>query len=315
MPRALALFLALALPFAASPLPAQPAGDALYRVEFRATWSADTHPDMFPSNAHFSWLIGGTHGDQVDFWTPGATASLGIERMAEWGSTQFLAAEVEAAIGDGHAGQVIESEEYPPSPGATFTDFTATPDAPLVTLTSMVAPSPDWFVGVRGLDLRDGDAWAPSLTVDLFPWDAGTDSGVAFTSPDQDTDPREPISAITGAPFSPGVPLGTFTFTLLSSSTGIPSAPSLEASAHPSPFNPRTTVGFTAPGSGPVDITVHDPRGRRVRTLLAGTVAAGRHERTWDGRDDDGAPMPAGLYLVRVRHGRDAAVLRVVLAK
>ena len=36
-----------------------------------------------------------------------------------------------------------------------------------LTWVSMLAPSPDWFVGVSGLPLRDEDGWIPSLTVDL----------------------------------------------------------------------------------------------------------------------------------------------------
>ena len=80
----------------------------------------------------------------------------------------------------------------------------------------MVAPSPDWFVGVSGLDLRPGGTWVSSLTVDLFSYDAGTDSGPNFTSPNTDTNPQDPI-ALLGAPFTgPNTaPLGTFKFTLV----------------------------------------------------------------------------------------------------
>jgi hypothetical protein len=78
----------------------------------------------------------------------------------------------------------------------------------------MIAPSPDWFVGVTRLDLRNGDTWVPQLTVDLFGYDAGTDSGINFTSPNADSFPQNPITVL-GAPL-PSVPaLGTLTFTLL----------------------------------------------------------------------------------------------------
>ncbi len=54
---------------------------------------------------------------------------------------------------------------------------------PLITLVSMVAPCPDWFVGVGGLDLlgEDGE-FVQSLTVPLVVYDAGTDNGITFTS-------------------------------------------------------------------------------------------------------------------------------------
>ncbi len=79
----------------------------------------------------------------------------------------------------------------------------------------MIAPSPDWFVGVSGLSLRSGDSWINELSVDLDPYDAGTDSGISYEDPDADTDPQDPIAQITGFPFTGTGPLGTFTFEFL----------------------------------------------------------------------------------------------------
>ena len=77
----------------------------------------------------------------------------------------------------------------------------------------MIGPSPDWFVGVSGLSLMEDGDWADSVTVQLFAWDAGTDSGPNYTSPNQNTNPAEPITLLTTSPFDNGVALGTFTFT------------------------------------------------------------------------------------------------------
>lgn len=42
-------------------------------------------------------------------------------------------------------------------------------------------PSPDWVVGVSGLELCNRDcSWAETKTVDLFPYDAGTDNGISY---------------------------------------------------------------------------------------------------------------------------------------
>ncbi|WP_425153537.1 hypothetical protein [Candidatus Palauibacter sp.] len=75
--------------------------------------------------------------------------------------------------------------------------------------------SPDWFVGVSGLSLRDDDGdWVEELEVVLYPLDAGTDSGPAYTSANDDTRPKEPIRGLQGErPFS-DEPIGTFTFVL-----------------------------------------------------------------------------------------------------
>jgi hypothetical protein len=68
----------------------------------------------------------------------------------------------------------------------------------------------------------------------------------------------------------------------------------------PNPANPRTRLTFTLPVAGPARLRVHDARGRRVITLLAGDREAGRHHVDWDGRDRWGRPVASGTYLVRL---------------
>ena len=80
----------------------------------------------------------------------------------------------------------------------------------------MIAPSPDWFVGVDSLNLYEDGAFVDEKTVVLYAYDAGTDSGTTYTSPDDPTDPAVPIFKIEGYPFfyeDELVSLGTFTFT------------------------------------------------------------------------------------------------------
>ena len=76
---------------------------------------------------------------------------------------------------------------------------TLTTGHPLVTLVTMIAPSPDWFVGVSGLSLLDsGGAWLSSHEVDLHPWDAGTENGDGFSLSNPATSPRGVITSIRG---------------------------------------------------------------------------------------------------------------------
>mgnify|MGYP002622932962 CR=1 FL=1 len=192
------------------------AAGAQYRVTFDATWSEQTHPTVFPENPHFSGLVGGTHNASVQFWTPGETSSSGIERMAELGQKSVLLDEVNAAVTAGAAFSTVDGPGIVPSPNTAFTDFSMHSRFPLATVVTMIAPSPDWFVGVRGQQLHENGVWLDNVVVDLLPYDAGTDNGVSFTSPDDNTFPRQPIAQITGFPFQNAPPLGTFTFTLLS---------------------------------------------------------------------------------------------------
>ncbi len=84
----------------------------------------------------------------------------------------------------------------------------------------------------------------------------------------------------------------------------------------PNPFNPRTVIALRAERAGPVRLAVHDVRGRRVRSLLATALAAGETRRiTWDGRDDAGRAVPAGVYLVRLESDGGADDRKLVLLK
>jgi len=78
----------------------------------------------------------------------------------------------------------------------------------------MLAPSPDWFVGVHGLSLLDNGGWIESQTVSLDVYDAGTDDGVDFNSADIDNQ-NGTITRITDGPLSNNgsvAPVGTFRF-------------------------------------------------------------------------------------------------------
>jgi hypothetical protein len=202
-----------------SPSPSPNASDtARYRLTFDATWSSATHPADFPAAAHFSALVGGTHDGTVSFWREGGLATTGIKDMAERGRTSPLDEEIAAAIRAGAAGRVAVGGGIGVSPGSISLEFEISQRHSLATFVSMVAPSPDWFVGVTGLALFENGQWVGERRVELIPWDAGTDSGATFTSPDRETAPRATISRILAAPLSPnGVarPMGTFTFTRL----------------------------------------------------------------------------------------------------
>lgn len=200
--------------FAAAVGTLDPAPDsAVYRIVFEATWSSQTHPDDFPGGPHFSPLIGAVHSERVSFWELGETSSPGMESMAETGGTSILSGEIRAEIPQDALSVVSGSGSG--SPGrVTIRDVVVRLDDPLVTLVTMVAPSPDWFVGVTGYSLLNGlGHWTDERTVVLYPLDAGTDDGSSYTSANDDTSPKEPIGNLRGLkPFSTEQ-IGTFTFT------------------------------------------------------------------------------------------------------
>jgi hypothetical protein len=137
--------------------------------------------------------------------------------MAERGRKTPLDTEINAAIASGEAEFLVSGGNIPLSPGETTKFFDISDSHPYITLVSMIAPSPDWFVGVDALQLSSNGLWLPEVVVELAPYDSGTDSGVSYESPNDDTNPQEPIRDLSDEyPFTGTPPLGTFTFTLVS---------------------------------------------------------------------------------------------------
>jgi len=84
----------------------------------------------------------------------------------------------------------------------------------------------------------------------------------------------------------------------------------------PNPFNPQTTIAFTLPSSGAVELSVYNLAGQLIRRLIAGEqITAGEHERQWDGRDESGNPAATGVYLYRLSAGEQTTARKMVLLK
>ena len=195
-------------------LPATGQSTATYKVTFTSTWSAGTHPTDFPVNPHYSGMKGVTHNGSASFWAPGGMASPGIELMAEAGNNSTLNTEMDAAITATTAEFKIDGSGLDPSPGSISKMFDITEDYPLVTFVAMIAPSPDWFVGVHGENLFVGDTWVDK-TITAFAYDAGTDDGGTYSSPNAESSPHIPIAQIAASPIN-GENVGSYTFELQS---------------------------------------------------------------------------------------------------
>ena len=84
----------------------------------------------------------------------------------------------------------------------------------------------------------------------------------------------------------------------------------------PNPFDPATQVCYRLPSAGVVKLRVFDVSGRVVKVLVDGHVKeAGAHQVTWDGCDDDGHFVAAGVYFCRLEAHGVAYTGRVVLLR
>ena len=84
----------------------------------------------------------------------------------------------------------------------------------------------------------------------------------------------------------------------------------------PNPFSSAATVRFDLPsapaGQWPVDVSVFNVAGRRVKTVVSGDLPPGRYSYQWDGRDDGGWPVSAGIYFLRIIAGENESRQRLI---
>ncbi len=62
-------------------------------------------------------------------------------------------------------------------------------------------------------------------------------------------------------------------------------------------------------------VAVHDLTGRRIRRIADESFAAGSHTLAWDGRDESGAAVAAGVYLLRVENAAGHDVRKVTIVR
>jgi hypothetical protein len=92
-------------------------------------------------------------------------------------------------------------------------------------------------------------------------------------------------------------------------------AASLRPTIAPNPARGESRIAFRTRTRGPLEVSIVDVTGRTVRRLAHGTGEAGSHEVTWDGRDDAGHTVAAGVYLCTIRSGTDRQVARLAVVR
>lgn len=160
-----------------------------------------------------------------------------------------------------------------------------------------------WDATVVSYDILNGDeSWsvtwdgADSLT-DELKGIVLSDDGDLFT---------------TGYSYANGTDMDLVALCYEYTSTGVPGTwdGARTLAAWPNPFRERTTLSFAMSAAGEFEAAVYDAQGRLVRELGRGYAPAGEMPLVWDGRDQSGRSVPAGVYLMRVRgaveehHGR-----------
>ena len=83
----------------------------------------------------------------------------------------------------------------------------------------------------------------------------------------------------------------------------------------PNPFNPTTTISYELPKNSFVNIIIYDLLGREVKVLVSGELVSGFHEIIWDGKDNFGRSVGAGVYFYLIKAGEFRQMKKMVLLK
>ena len=76
-----------------------------------------------------------------------------------------------------------------------------------------------------------------------------------------------------------------------------------------------TNLSYDLPEDAMVNITVFDMMGRVVRTLVNGQQSAGYKSLQWNGTNNSGHPISAGLYIYTIQAGEFSQTRKMILLK
>ncbi|XP_075974199.1 spondin-1-like [Anticarsia gemmatalis] len=174
--------------------------DARYQLTFEGMWSQNTHPMMYPTTpdiARFSDIVGASHSKDFSLYKTNSEATSGLKMLAEQGNTTEFELEIFPSLKQSYVRTIIKASAAPRPNMSTVTNFRVTRVHHLVSVATALLPSPDWFLGVSNLELCDVNTkyWAQNVTLNLYPLDAGTDSGKFFEAANEDTSPPQPITS------------------------------------------------------------------------------------------------------------------------
>jgi TolB protein len=82
---------------------------------------------------------------------------------------------------------------------------------------------------------------------------------------------------------------------------------------YPNPFSSETVIGYKLHKQSTVSIRIYNILGQEVRSFSEGTRDAGIHGIRWDGRDNDGGRVAAGVYFYQLRAGNEMQVKKMLV--
>jgi hypothetical protein len=95
----------------------------------------------------------------------------------------------------------------------------------------------------------------------------------------------------------------------------IPEINELTLSTYPNPFNDFTTIQYKLTEPGKVGLEIYNLKGQRVKSLINELKSEGKHTYIWNGKDDNGKAVSAGIYFSRLTSAKGSITTKLMLMK
>jgi len=89
----------------------------------------------------------------------------------------------------------------------------------------------------------------------------------------------------------------------------------LSSSNYPNPFNPTTTIAYSLPDDGMIELRVFNIRGQLVKTLVKGEQLAGSYETVWNGKDNNEKSVSSGIYFYKLSTKDETIMKKMLMLK
>ena len=84
---------------------------------------------------------------------------------------------------------------------------------------------------------------------------------------------------------------------------------------YPNPFNPSTNIPYTILTGDFISLTIYDLNGSKIKSLINKYSHAGNHTVKWNGKDEKGIFVSAGVYFYSIEAGNLRQTKKMILLK
>jgi Spondin_N len=167
--------------------------EAVYKVTYTGKWRQPAF--VVPANVHFTPIVGLVHNKDAYLFKLNQLASLGVENVAEAGNSIALSVEMDSLIAAHKA--IHANFIYPFNyDGSMSANLYVNSNYSYYSFLSMIAPSPDWFVGLSQFNLLQNNKWIADTTINIPVYDAGTEDGDVFGYDSPPTMPQQTVQIL-----------------------------------------------------------------------------------------------------------------------